>query len=395
MSGILGSTYSAVSLALSQHTEAIARLQEQATTGARINRASDDPTSAYRILGLGSQEASLANYMDNLDGIVSMLELSSTIIQDIVSYCTDVRVRTTQVAGGIYDEDTQKRIAEGIDDILEQMVSLANTNHMNRYLFGGSSTTTAPYVVQRTDGEITGVTYQGSSEDLNVEVAPGVEASAFYIGDNIFRSDSRDEPVFIGDTGAKAGTGTSSISGFAWLTVTDDDGDGTYELSIDDGLSTVVADGSNNVAVTDSRTGRVLYVDTTEINNTGVELVSVTGTHNIFDVLITIRDIFKNERGLSSGQIEQMRSNALGALEEATNLLVQTSVSIGSKIGFLDDLKQSLQSLKYNTEDESAGLEQADVAQLAIDLSRREVLYQMSLSVAARLMSLSLLDFLG
>jgi flagellar hook-associated protein 3 FlgL len=332
--------------------------------------------------------------MDNLDGIVSMLELSSTIIQDIVSYCTDVRVRVTQVAGGIYDEDTQKRVADGIDDILEQMVSLANTNHMNRYLFGGSSTTTAPYVVERTEGEITGVTYQGSSEDLNVEVAPGVEASAFYIGDNIFRSDSRDEPVFIGDTGAKAGTGTSSVSGFTWLTVTDEDGDGTYELSIDDGLSTVVADGSNNMAVTDSRTGRVLYVDTTELNNTGVELVSVPGTHNIFDVLITIRDIFKNERGLSSGQIEQMRSNALGALEEATNLLVQTSVSMGSKIGFLDDLKQSLQSLKYNTEDESAGLEQADIAQLATDLSRREVLYQMSLSVAARMMSLSLFDFL-
>ncbi|GAG40756.1 unnamed protein product, partial [marine sediment metagenome] len=46
------------------------------------------------------------------------------------------------------------------------------------------------------------------------------------------------------------------------------------------------------------------------------------------------------------------------------------------------------------TEDEATRLQQADIAQIAIDLSRREVLYQMSLAVAAKLMSLSLLDYI-
>ena len=39
-------------------------------------------------------------------------------------------------------------------------------------------------------------------------------------------------------------------------------------------------------------------------------------------------------------------------------------------------------------------MEEADIAQVAIDLSRHEVLYQMSLAVAGKLMSLSLLDFI-
>jgi flagellin-like hook-associated protein FlgL len=39
-------------------------------------------------------------------------------------------------------------------------------------------------------------------------------------------------------------------------------------------------------------------------------------------------------------------------------------------------------------------LQQADVAQIAIDLSREQVLYQMSLSVAGKLMTTSLLDFI-
>ena len=80
--------------------------------------------------------------------------------------------------------------------------------------------------------------------------------------------------------------------------------------------------------------------------------------------------------------------------EETEKLLVQSQVSIGSKIGFLDDLKNNLKDIKYNTEDEVTLLQEADIAQIAIDLSRREVLYQMSLSVAAKLLSMSLLDFL-
>ena len=151
--------------------------------------------------------------------------------------------------------------------------------------------------------------------------------------------------------------------------------------------------GATNLAVTDSL-GRVLYVNTTEITSTGFELVSVPGTHDIFNTLITLRDILNNKKDLSETQLEEQRNDVLISLKEVSNLLVQTQVSVGSKIGFLDNLKDSLNNLKYNAEDESALLQEADIAQIAIDLSRQEILYQMSLSVAARLMSMSLLDFL-
>jgi flagellin-like hook-associated protein FlgL len=75
--------------------------------------------------------------------------------------------------------------------------------------------------------------------------------------------------------------------------------------------------------------------------------------------------------------------------------MTQDSVSVGSKIGFLDDLKESLNNLKFNAEDETARLQDADIAQLAIDLSRRQALYQASLLVAAKIMSMTLLDFIS
>ena len=67
---------------------------------------------------------------------------------------------------------------------------------------------------------------------------------------------------------------------------------------------------------------------------------------------------------------------------------------MGMKMGFLETLKGNLDNIKFNVEEEKISLEEADIAQIAIDLSRHEILYQMSLSVAGKLMSMSLLDFL-
>ncbi|MFZ2146840.1 MAG: flagellar hook-associated protein FlgL [Sedimentisphaerales bacterium] len=393
MSGALNNIYNNISFALNLHTDAMARLQEQVSTGSRINRISDDPAAAYRVLGLNTNEKSLENYINNLSEVISILELSSTVIEDITSNFSETQIRLTQISSGIYDEAARKRTAEGINDILEQTVSLANTKHIDQYLFGGTNTGSAPYTVERTDGKITRVTYQGSYENRDIEVAPGMESSAFYIGDNIFRSNDRSDPIFIGDTGAKAGTGTSSVHGGVWLTVTGSAGN--YNLSIDDGLSTFNTDGTDtNLAVTDSRTGEVLYVDTTAIASTGVDLVSIPGTYDIFNTLIIIRDVLENKKGLSDAQVREQLNNLPSSFEETNNLLVQAEVSIGSKIGFLDDLNYSLKNIKNNTEDEATHLQEADIAQIAIDLSRREVLYQMSLSVAAKLMSMSLLDYI-
>jgi len=393
MSGALNNIYNNVGFALHLHTDAMAKLQEQVSTGSRINRISDDPAAGYRVLGLNTNVKSLENYINNLSEVISILELSSTIIENMTSNFTETQIRTTQITSGTYDEAARKRTAEGINDILEQTVSLANTKHIEQYLFGGTNTGSAPYTVERTNGKITRVTYQGSFENRDIEVAPGMESSAFYIGDNIFRSNDRSAPVFIGDTGSKAGTGTSSVRGGAWLTVTGSAGN--YNLSIDDGLSTFNTDGTDtNLAVTDSRTGEVLYVDTTAIASTGVDLVSVPGTYDVFNTLIIIRDVLENEKGLSDAQIREQLNHLPSLFEETNNVLVQAEVSIGSKISFLDDLKYSLKDIKYNTEDEVTRLQEADIAQVAIDLSRREVLYQMSLAVAAKLMSMSLLDFI-
>jgi flagellin-like hook-associated protein FlgL len=227
-----------------------------------------------------------------------------------------------------------------------------------------------------------------------VNVAPGLDIEANAVGDEVFRLDSRGAPVFLGATGASVGTGTSSVRGDTWLTV---DSDGTnYRLSIDDGATfvTVPPGGDANQAVTDSRTGRVLYVSSTGIHQTGVELVRSPGTGDVFQALISLRDMLRNGRGLDTQQLLEDANQCTAGVEELRNHLVQANITTGSHLEFLNTLKQNLEDMQFNTQDQTTLLQQADVSQIAIDLSRQQMLYQMSLSVAGKLMSTSLLDFI-
>jgi len=394
MSQTLNNVYNDVSFALHLHSEAMARLQEQMATGSRINRASDSPSDAYKVLELSSQKNALENFIDRISEVSGTLQLSSGVIADAMSELAEVRTRMTQITNGIYTQEQRERAAEGIDDTLEHIVLLANTKYMNQYIFAGSDTGSPPYVIERTNGQITAVTYQGNFENQMVEVAPGVQASQFRIGQDVFCSNDRSEPVFSGDTGAGPGTGTASVCGDVWLTVIHDGSN--YKLSIDDGARwvTVPAGGDANQAVTDSRTGKALYVDSTQINSTGVELVRVPGTYDVFGALISIRDLLANERGLSQAQLQELGLESIASIEELDNLLARAQISAGSKVGYLENLTDSLKNLTYSAEDEVARLEDADIAQVAMDLARQEVLYQMSLAVAGRIMSISLLDFI-
>jgi len=387
MSGVLSNIYNNTSYALRLHSEALARLQEQAYTGNRINRPSDGPSESYQILGLSSVKRSLSNYMDNLSDVVGKLTMSGAALTDMLGAISDATKNISSISGT--NEGAAISVAiEALNSALEQMVSAANSRRVSGvYLFGGNNTSSAPYTVTRTDGKITSVSYQGGGQERTVEVADGIEVTEYYVGDNIFRSDNRQAPAFAGTTGAAAGSGTSNVRGDVQLTVTHDGSN--YKLSIDGGAEVTVQGVITNLAVTDTD-GNVLYVDATNITSTGEEWVRVPGTYDIFNALISIRDKLE-----SGADINELRSNALESFGEIKSLLTGTSVTVGSKIGFLTNLNENLENMEFNADDESARLQQADIAEISIDLARREVLYQMTLAVSGKLMSMSLLDFIS
>jgi flagellin-like hook-associated protein FlgL len=156
--------------------------------------------------------------------------------------------------------------------------------------------------------------------------------------------------------------------------------------------------GASNVAVVNSTTGQVLYVDVTGMTGSGTEPIRVPGTYDIFNILINARALLNDEQGVLSGNAAQwhgMVDSTIESMQQAQEKLTRAFPKVGGRISTLLTLRDSLEDMKFNSDEEIGRLQDADITQVAVDLARHEVLYQMSLSVAAKMFSLSLMDFIA
>lgn len=394
MSYSLEAIFRNTSRSIGRHGTALALLQEKAGTGQEINRVSSDPARANQVLSYQTEGLKNGIYIKNVEEVSSVLELSSSVIQNIMDELAKTRSALTATLSGTTGDQISTTLALEIDSALEHLVSLSNSQRLGHRLFGGARSTVDPYTVERDEsGRISRVIYQGCREEQQVEVVEGLEISPYLVGDRLFRFDSRQTPHFMGDTGAAVGTGTSSVRGDVYLTVTG--AAGSYELSIDGGLTTVTVTGTEtNVPLVHSGTGEILYVDATGITQTGTEPIRVPGTYDIFNSLLHARDLLFNTKGLSDSSVLEMLNETVISMQDVEKKLVNAFPVVGGRIQVLATLQDSLEGIKLNTEQEISRLRDADITQVAIDLSRHQMLYEMSLTAASKLFSMSLLDFL-
>lgn len=394
MSYSLESIFKTTYWAISRHSGALNVLQQKAATGQDLNRVSDDPSRANQILGFQSDQRKKEVYLNTMEEAISILDLSSSVVQSIMSEMANARASLASTMSGTTSSQVRRTLATELNNALEQIVSFANSERLGQYLFAGANSEQVPYQVERDgNGQIVRVIYQGSQQEQNVEIIEGMELSALLVGDQLFRDDTRQTPVFYGSTGAAAGSGTSSVRGDVYLTVAGSPGN--YQLSIDGGATWVSADGTEtNLAVVNSQTGEVLYVDATGIQQTGTEPVRVPGTYDIFNILMYARDLLNNDQNLDDKTLDELMAATLASMQEVEQKLVRSFPIIGGRIETLSNLKDSVEDLKVNSEDEVSRLLDADITQLSIDLARHQMLYEMSLTAASKIFSTSLLDFL-
>ncbi len=164
-------------------------------------------------------------------------------------------------------------------------------------------------------------------------------------------------------------------------------------VSLNDAAPQAIDLAETNQRFTDSD-GRVLYIDSTKFQRVGQDAIRVPGTYDLFGSLIHIRDVLQNTHGMSEQDRSDLLTGAIDSLEEVSNGIAQSMTVVGGRLQAADRLKSTVTALKDRASSEVANLENADLAQLAIDLSRTQTLYQATLAVASRILSLSLLDYI-
>lgn len=124
----------------------LARSQEQISTGRLINRPSDSPTGTNDAMRLRAQLALDNQHARNASDGLSFLGQTDATLTTMVDNVRRARDLVVQGAStGSNGPDARTAIAAELTQIRESLLSLANTQHMGRPLFGGTSDTPAAY----------------------------------------------------------------------------------------------------------------------------------------------------------------------------------------------------------------------------------------------------------
>ncbi len=396
----------------------MASLQEKITTGKSINKPSDSPLGASRVMRLSSQMNNVATYSANI-------EKASSIMNGTISSMTGIQTEIGKIISDLTFAqnptlgDTISSYSRKIDSSLNQILDLANSDFDGQYLFGGTDHSTKPFAL---NGTSTGVDVQSSNlgGERKIRISKNIDQKINITGKELFQSVLTQSGTL--DSTAAGGSTTSTSK-----TVYDSDGNqytfvtnyqkdasaaNTYNISytLDDGSGAGPQSvGSTNVAVFDSSSGELKTIDGSnpkdihiQANSNKVDFVidisslkegssnsvssDLSQKANIFNTIISIKNNLKNGILPNANQIaivndfNQHILNKLSTAGDISNRLTSTSQLLDNQTLELTDLKSQESDV--------------DIVKAMVELQSKQFNLDTGYKISAMILPKSLVDFL-
>ena len=169
---------------IEQAQQAVNNASEQLSTGRRVNLPSDDPAADAAMVQENSQSAAIDQYTASSDSLTDALNTGDSTLSSVVTLLQQASSLAVEASGSGLSQSDLSSIAAQVSDIQSQMVSLANTSFGGQYIFGGTASTTPPYVADASNpGQID---YVGNSQQNKVQIGTGISVAANLPGSSIF-----------------------------------------------------------------------------------------------------------------------------------------------------------------------------------------------------------------
>lgn len=130
---------------LAANMAALLKSQAQATTGKRMQVASDDPAAATQIMTSQSSLAALDQYRTNVQRSSSRISLEDDVLQQMGDLLTRTKELGIAQATGTATAASNAAANAEVQQLFKEIVSLGNSKFGNEYLFGGEQSQTAPF----------------------------------------------------------------------------------------------------------------------------------------------------------------------------------------------------------------------------------------------------------
>jgi flagellar hook-associated protein 3 FlgL len=179
-------------LNLNRSAERLQTLHEQLASGKRINRFSDDPNAARKVLFLHAQSKRLDQFYTNTQEAKEALTFSFTVLTDVADILSQVKDLNLQAADGSISQRERTILAIEVNELLESLLTSSNSTRFGKYLFSGTETTTIPFEATRsaTDNKITDIEYKGNREAIKYQIGPGIDIQVNRSGEEAFQDNN-------------------------------------------------------------------------------------------------------------------------------------------------------------------------------------------------------------
>ncbi|HYA18890.1 MAG TPA: flagellin [Bryobacteraceae bacterium] len=119
--------------------------ERELTSGYQIQDAADAPALTPELVTLGSTLAYVQAYQTNLTNVQAEASAADTALGTGVTLLDNAQSLGAEGADSSQSASSRQTLALQIQNIQQQMVSLANTSVAGRYIFGGGTDQSAPY----------------------------------------------------------------------------------------------------------------------------------------------------------------------------------------------------------------------------------------------------------
>lgn len=170
--------YDQVIYNLSNKTGEMNQANQVISSGKRINNLSDDPVGLTQSLQIKSTLSNIEQLGRNINLGKSWLTAAESALTQTQNLISDASVLCVQMANATVDGDQRQGAAVTVQNILDEIISLANTQLAGRYIFAGSNTAADAFAA---DG-----TYNGDGNPFAIVIGKNTTIEIGHDGGEVF-----------------------------------------------------------------------------------------------------------------------------------------------------------------------------------------------------------------
>ncbi|HKI33796.1 MAG TPA: flagellar hook-associated protein FlgL [Gemmataceae bacterium] len=169
-----------------QQTTALTHLQAEASSGNRILTPDDDPLGSVAVINYNSQDANFNTDLANINTATDTLNVGVSTLQNVNNILTQAKQLAIEGTNSGNDANSLSSLGDQVNALLQQLVTAANTQNNGQYIFGGTKSSTPPFVTDASGN----VNYVGGTDRASVPVGSSQAVDTFYTGSEVFQPPS-------------------------------------------------------------------------------------------------------------------------------------------------------------------------------------------------------------